>query len=107
MYLNDCVRWREVPAAVWDYKIGGFPVLRKWLSYREKRVLKRDLIVAEARAFTDIVRRLTAFVLYGPKLDANYLEAVNRAGVRNGVVGDTEVEGLRCIGVVACFSAGR
>ena len=62
-----------VPAAVWDYKIGGFQVLRKWLSYRDKRALGRDLTTAEARAFTTIARRLTALVLLGPKLDANYL----------------------------------
>ena len=36
-------RWRGVPGAAWDYKIGGFQVLRKWLSYRDKRVLGRDL----------------------------------------------------------------
>ena len=50
IYLNEHVRWRGVPAAVWDYKIGGFQVLRKWLSYRDKRVLGRDLTMAETRA---------------------------------------------------------
>jgi hypothetical protein len=34
--LNDHARWCRVPAAAWDYQIGGFHVLRKWLSYREK-----------------------------------------------------------------------
>jgi hypothetical protein len=67
-----------VPAAVWDYKIGGFQVLRKWLSYREKRVFGRDLTTGEARVFIDITRRLTSLVLLGPKLDANYLEALRR-----------------------------
>jgi hypothetical protein len=75
IYLNEHVRWRGVPAAVWDYKIGGFQVLRKWLSYRDKRVLGRDLTVAEARTFSSITRRLTAIVLLGPKLDANYVDA--------------------------------
>jgi len=78
IYLNDRACWRGVPAAAWDYKIGGFQVLRKWLSYREKRVLGRDLTTAEARVFTDIARRLTALVLLGPKLDANYLGALHR-----------------------------
>ncbi|MCX4609473.1 type ISP restriction/modification enzyme [Streptomyces mirabilis] len=73
VYLNDHVRWRGVPGAAWDYKIGGFQVLRKWLSYRDKRVLGRDLTTAEARAFRTIARRLTALVLLGQKLDANYL----------------------------------
>jgi hypothetical protein len=73
VYLNEQSRWRGVPAAAWDYKIGGFQVLRKWLSYRDRRVLGRDLTTAEARAFTHITRRLTALVLLGPKLDANYI----------------------------------
>ena len=51
IYLNDHARWRGVPAAAWDYKIGGFQVLRKWLSYRDERVLGRDLTTAEARTF--------------------------------------------------------
>jgi len=50
IYLNDHARWRGVPGAAWDYKIGGFQVLRKWLSYRDTRVLGRDLTTAEARA---------------------------------------------------------
>jgi hypothetical protein len=41
IYLNDHACWRGVPGAVWDYKIGGFQVLRKWLSYRDRRVLGR------------------------------------------------------------------
>ncbi|EUA17436.1 adenine specific DNA methyltransferase domain protein [Mycobacterium xenopi 3993] len=73
IYLNEHVRWRGIPAAVWDYKIGGFQVLRKWLSYREKRVLGRDMSIEETRAFTNIARRLTAVVLQGPELDRNYL----------------------------------
>ncbi len=73
IYLNEHARWTAVPAAAWDFKIGGFQVLRKWLSYRERRVLGRDLTVAEARAFTSITRRLTELVLLGPKLDANYI----------------------------------
>ena len=68
-----------VPGAAWDYKIGGFQVLRKWLSYRDKRALGRDLTTDEARAFTAIARRLTALVLLGSQLDANYLKAADPA----------------------------
>ena len=77
IYLNNHARWRGVPGAIWDYKIGGFQVLRKWLSYRDKRVLGRALTTTEARAFTTIARRLTALVLLGPKLDTNYLRATD------------------------------
>ena len=39
VYLNDHAFWRNVPAAIWDYKLGGYQVLKKWLSYRESDVL--------------------------------------------------------------------
>ncbi|WP_436888415.1 type ISP restriction/modification enzyme [Nocardiopsis dassonvillei] len=74
IYLNDDVRWRGVPGAVWDYKVGGFQVLRKWLSYRDKRVLGRDLTMAEAREFSAIARRITAIMLLRQELDNNYLK---------------------------------
>jgi Type ISP C-terminal specificity domain/Eco57I restriction-modification methylase len=75
VYLNDEAYWRGIPQAVWDFKIGGFPVLRKWLSYRTRNILGRDLTSAEARTFTSICLRLTELVLLGPQLDANYLAA--------------------------------
>ena len=43
IYLNDVAYWRNVPAAVWTYKLGGYQVLKKWLSYREHKVLGRPL----------------------------------------------------------------
>ena len=64
-----------MPGAAWDYKIGGFAVLRKWQSYR----YKRDLTTGEARTLTTITRRLTALVLLGPELDANHLKAADPA----------------------------
>ena len=39
VYLNDNARWSNVPAVVWNYKLGGYQILKKWLSYRESRVL--------------------------------------------------------------------
>ena len=43
VYLNERALWRCVPAAVWNYKLGGYQVLKKWLSYREQAILKRSL----------------------------------------------------------------
>ena len=62
VYLNDRAYWRNVPAAVWKYKLGGYQVLKKWLSYREQRVLGRDLLLDEARHFTDAARRIAAIL---------------------------------------------
>ena len=43
IHLNDRAYWRNVPSAVWSYKLGGYQVLKKWLSYRERGVLNRQL----------------------------------------------------------------
>lgn len=72
VYLNDTVYWRNVPRAVWEYHIGGYQVLKKWLSYREQALLGRPLTPEEAREVTGIVRRLTAILLLQPALDENY-----------------------------------
>lgn len=72
VYLNDRVFWSNVPERVWEYEIGGYPVLRKWLSHREHVVLGRDLTLDDVDAFSGIVRRITALLLLSPALDANY-----------------------------------
>ena len=72
VYLNDRVFWSTVPSAVWEFRIGGYQVLKKWLSYREESVLGRPLSKDEVRHFSNLVRRLTALILLAPQLDANY-----------------------------------
>src|SRR3989442_183184 len=39
VYLNSSAHWRNVPEKVWDYTIGGYQVIKKWLSYRELELL--------------------------------------------------------------------
>ena len=58
IYLNDVAYWRNVPAAVWTYKLGGYQVLKKWLSYRERKVLGRTLKLDEVQHFTNTARRI-------------------------------------------------
>ena len=60
VYLNGRAYWRNVPAAVWRYKLGGYQVLKKWLSYREQSTLARPLTPAEVQRFTDTARRIAA-----------------------------------------------
>ena len=60
LYLNRSAFWRNVPAAVWTYKLGGYQVLKKWLSYRERGVLDRALTPQEVQHFTEIARRIAA-----------------------------------------------
>ena len=52
VHLNGDAFWRNVPSAVWDYRLGGYQVLKKWLSYREHKVLSRRLSAEEVRHFT-------------------------------------------------------
>jgi len=75
VYLNDRAYWSNVPKCVWDYHIGGYQVIKKWLSYREKRMLGRGLKIEEAEYVTEMARRLAALILMQQELDANY-EAV-------------------------------
>ena len=62
VYLNGNAYWRNVPAAVWRYKLGGYQVLKKWLSYRERPVLGRALMPEEVLYFTQVARRIAAIV---------------------------------------------
>ena len=62
IYLNDRAYWRNVPAAVWSYKLGGYHVLKKWLSYRERTILDRPLKPDEVHHFTNTARRITAIL---------------------------------------------
>jgi hypothetical protein len=77
IYLNGKAFWSNIPSAVWEYTLGGYQVIKKWLSYREKALLGRGLTKEEARHVTDMARRIAALLLMGPALDANY-ETVKR-----------------------------
>ncbi|MGD0430932.1 MAG: type ISP restriction/modification enzyme, partial [Acetobacteraceae bacterium] len=72
VYLNDDAFWRNIPDTVWSYTIGGYQVLKKFLSYREEPLLGRALTTVEVRYVRDVARRLAALRLMGPELDANY-----------------------------------
>ena len=63
VYLNERAYWRNVPADVWNYQLGGYQVLKKWLSYRETKVLGRPLQPEEVLHFTDTARRIAAILM--------------------------------------------
>ena len=62
VYLNDRAYWSNVPSAVWNYKLGGYQVLKKWLSYRERRILSRPMNPDEVQHFTDTARRIAGIL---------------------------------------------
>ncbi len=63
IYLNGEAFWRNVPAAVWTYRLGGYQVIKKWLSYRECPVLGRPLLPGEVQHFADTARRIASILL--------------------------------------------
>ncbi len=72
VFLNDIAYWADVPEKVWEYTIGGYQVMKKWLSYRERPLLGRDLTMEEAEYVTEMARRIAAILLMSDALDANY-----------------------------------
>jgi REP element-mobilizing transposase RayT len=72
VYLNEFAYWSNIPLRVWEYTIGGYQVMKKWLSYREERLLGRPLTKDEVRYAQEMARRIAAILLLEPALDANY-----------------------------------
>ena len=54
---------RNIRASVWNYRLGGDQVLKKWLFCREIKVLGRPLLSEEVQHFTDTARRSSAILL--------------------------------------------
>lgn len=72
VHLNVEAYWANIPANVWSYTLGGYQVLKKWLSYRDERVLGRRLKPEEVAYMSAMARRIAAILLLGPALDENY-----------------------------------
>jgi hypothetical protein len=79
VHLSENAWWSNVPTRVWDYMLGGYPVIKKWLSYRDQTVLGRVLKPDEAAYVSEMVRRVAGILLMGPSLDSNY--AASKAAV--------------------------
>jgi hypothetical protein len=72
VFLNETAYWSNIPLRVWEYTIGGYQVIKKWLSYREKKLLGRALTKEEVRYVQEMARRIAAILLLEPALDSNY-----------------------------------
>jgi len=72
---NNTSKWEAVPSRVWEYTLGGYQVLKKWLSYREQSILGRALEPDEVLHFTHTARRITEILCMGPALDVAHYKA--------------------------------
>lgn len=80
LYLNDDAYFANVPESVWNYQLGGYPVLKKWLGYRQAdRRRGEPLTDAERRWFRETIQRVAALLALGPTLDHLYHEATANA----------------------------
>jgi len=70
--INEVANWRNIPTKVWGYYIGGYQVIKKWLSYREQPLLGWSLTIEEAREVTGMAWRIAAIVLMESTLNSNY-----------------------------------
>lgn len=76
IHLNATTRWKDVPESVWRYQLGGYQVLKKWLSYRESALLGRPLTSDEAQQFTHHVRRIASIQALSGDLDNHYSDSL-------------------------------
>ena len=76
LYINDRAFVTHVPERVWKYQLGGYPVLKKWLGYRQAN--RRDgapLSDDERCWFRQMVQRIAALLALGMELDELYQKA--------------------------------
>lgn len=58
VYLNDRAFWRNVPLPIWRYEQGRYQMLQGCLSYRERGLLGRALLVEKVSRLTETGRRI-------------------------------------------------
>lgn len=63
-------------AEVWKYQLGGYPVIKKWLGYRDaKRRPGKPLSLDELEHLRSMIHRIAALLLLQPTLDDLYERA--------------------------------
>jgi hypothetical protein len=73
LFINERIRLRNVPEAVWTYELGGYPVIKKWLGYRDRgRRGTTPLSVEEINYLREMVHRIAALLVLHSRLDTLY-----------------------------------
>lgn len=72
-YLNRSVCLSNVPEQVWRYEVGGYPVIKKWLGYRQaSRRQGRPLTLDEVAHLRSIVQRLATLPALDDEMNSLY-----------------------------------
>lgn len=76
LYINKQVFLAHVPEQIWRYELGGYPVLKKWLGYRQAgRRAGGALSFQELDELRGMVQRIAAILTLRPLLDSAYEKA--------------------------------
>jgi hypothetical protein len=76
LYINDTVYFRHVPERIWRYELGGYPVIKKWLGYRDRgRRPGVMLSMQEVTHLRGMVHRIAAILRLHIHLDNLYERA--------------------------------
>lgn len=82
LYINVRVFFRNVPEGVLRYELGGYPVLKKWLGYRDARRRNNlPLSLPEKDHFRSMVQRITALLSLRHRLNELYETAAADAWI--------------------------
>jgi hypothetical protein len=77
LFVNDHTYFENVPEEVWNYQLGGYPVLKKWLGYRQAdRRDGKPLTDDERKWFRQVIQRVAALLALGPSLNVLYQDTV-------------------------------
>ena len=86
LYINDRVFFRNIPEDIWRYELGGYPVLKKWLGYRDARRRNNNpLSLSEKEHFRKIVQRIAALLSLRDRLNQLYESSVVSAWVTSNL----------------------
>jgi hypothetical protein len=73
LFINDTAFFCNVPEGVWLFQLGGYPILKKWLGYRQaNRCGANPLSNEERQWFRAVIQRIAALLALSPQLDALY-----------------------------------
>jgi predicted helicase len=71
VYVNETQHFEPVPLELWEYQIGGYQVLEKWLKDRRERRLSLD----EIKTYCRVVTAIQCTIAVQEEIDALYPEA--------------------------------
>ncbi|MFH1927235.1 MAG: type ISP restriction/modification enzyme [Chloroflexota bacterium] len=71
VYINKTQYFEPVPLELWEYQIGGYQVLEKWLKDRRDR----RLTLGEIRTYCRVVTAIERTIVVQEEIDALYPEA--------------------------------